>query len=214
MIVEVDAPEIPIMDGSASPFIYLLLDAGIEEQNAPKKFIRIKQKVRVEDGDKWAEFSPYNGFRLNFTIDFNHPAISKNVRNYVLDFSAQAFVQQISRARTFGFMKDIEYLQSQGLALGGSLDNAIVLDDYRILNEDGLRFKDELVRHKMLDAIGDLYMCGYNIIGDFKAYKSGHGLNNKLLRAVLDNQEAWEFVTFEDKQQVPQGYAAPAQILI
>jgi len=213
-LVEVDAPEIPIMDGSASPFIYLLLDAGIEEQNAPKKFIRIKQKVRVEDGDKWAEFSPYNGFRLNFTIDFNHPAISKNVRNYVLDFSAQAFVQQISRARTFGFMKDIEYLQSQGLALGGSLDNAIVLDDYRILNEDGLRFKDELVRHKMLDAIGDLYMCGYNIIGDFKAYKSGHGLNNKLLRAVLDNQEAWEFVTFEDKQQVPQGYAAPAQILI
>uniref|UniRef100_UPI0025F3C61A UDP-3-O-acyl-N-acetylglucosamine deacetylase n=1 Tax=uncultured Aggregatibacter sp. TaxID=470564 RepID=UPI0025F3C61A len=158
--------------------------------------------------------SSYNGFRLNFTIDFNHPAISKNVRNYVLDFSAQAFVQQISRARTFGFMKDIEYLQSQGLALGGSLDNAIVLDDYRILNEDGLRFKDELVRHKMLDAIGDLYMCGYNIIGDFKAYKSGHGLNNKLLRAVLDNQEAWEFVTFEDKQQVPQGYAAPAQILI
>ena len=180
IIIEVDAPEIPIMDGSASPFIYLLLDAGIEEQNAPKKFIRIK----------------------------------KNVRNYVMDFSAQAFVHQISRARTFGFMKDIEYLQSQGLALGGSLDNAIVLDDYRILNEDGLRFRDELVRHKMLDAIGDLYMCGYNIIGDFKAYKSGHGLNNKLLRAVLADQEAWEFVTFEDKKQVPQGYVAPAQVLI
>ena len=190
IIIEVDAPEIPIMDGSASPFIYLLLDAGIEE------------------------FKPYNGFRLDFTIDFNHPAISKNVRNYVMDFSAQAFVHQISRARTFGFMKDIEYLQSQGLALGGSLDNAIVLDDYRILNEDGLRFRDELVRHKMLDAIGDLYMCGYNIIGDFKAYKSGHGLNNKLLRAVLADQEAWEFVTFEDKKQVPQGYVAPAQVLI
>jgi len=191
-----------------------ILDAGIEEQNAPKKFIRIKKNVRVEDGDKWAEFKPYNGFRLDFTIDFNHPAISKNVRNYVMDFSAQAFVHQISRARTFGFMKDIEYLQSQGLALGGSLDNAIVLDDYRILNEDGLRFRDELVRHKMLDAIGDLYMCGYNIIGDFKAYKSGHGLNNKLLRAVLADQEAWEFVTFEDKKQVPQGYVAPAQVLI
>lgn len=177
VIIEVDAPEIPIMDGSASPFIYLLLDAGIEEQNAAKKFIRVKKPIRVEDGDKWAEFKPYNGFRLDFTIDFNHPAIGNNVRNYVMDFSAQAFVQQISRARTFGFMKDIEYLQSQGLALGGSLDNAIVLDDYRILNEDGLRFKDELVRHKMLDAIGDLYMCGYNIIGDFKAYKSGHGLD-------------------------------------
>ena len=145
IIIEVDAPEIPIMDGSASPFIYLLLDAGIEEQNAAKKFIRIKEYVRVEDGDKWAEFKPYNGFRLNFTIDFDHPAIGKNVRNYDMEFSAQAFVHQISRARTFGFMKDIEYLQSQGLALGGSLDNAIVLDDYRILNEDGLRFKDELV---------------------------------------------------------------------
>lgn len=214
VIIEVDAPEIPIMDGSASPFIYLLLDAGIEEQNALKKFIRIKEKVRVEDGDKWAEFSPYNGYRLDFTIDFEHPAIGKDVRNYVMDFSAQAFVQQISRARTFGFMKDIEYLQSQGLALGGSLDNAIVLDDYRILNEDGLRFKDELVRHKMLDAIGDLYMAGYNIIGDFKAYKSGHGLNNKLLRAVLDNQSAWEFVTFEDKQDIPQGYLAPAKVFI
>lgn len=187
---------------------------GIEEQNAAKKFIRIKQYVRVEDGDKWAEFKPYNGFRLDFTIDFDHPAIGKDVRNYEMNFSAQAFVHQISRARTFGFMKDIEYLQSQGLVLGGSLDNAIVLDDYRILNEDGLRFKDELVRHKMLDAIGDLYMAGYNIIGDFKAYKSGHGLNNKLLRAVLANQEAWEFVTFEDKAQVPQGYVAPVQVLI
>ena len=215
IIIEVDAPEIPIMDGSSSPFIYLLLDAGIEEQNAPKKFIRVKQPVRVEDGDKWAEFKPYNqGFRLDFTIDFEHPAIGKDVRHYQMDFSAQAFVQQISRARTFGFMKDIEYLQSQGLALGGSLDNAIVLDNYRILNEDGLRFKDELVRHKMLDAIGDLYMAGYNIIGNFKAYKSGHGLNNKLLRALLANQDAWEFVTFEDKDQVPQGYVAPSQVLI
>ena len=214
IIIEVNAPEIPIMDGSASPFVYLLLDAGIEEQEAAKKFIRVKRKIRVEEGDKWAELSPYNGFRLDFTIDFNHPAINKKVSEYRLDFSAQNFVHQISRARTFAFMKDIEYLQSQGLALGGSLDNAIVLDNYRVLNEDGLRFKDELVRHKMLDAIGDLFMCGYNIIGDFKAYKSGHGLNNKLLRALLENQQAWEFVTFEDKEKVPQGYIAPSQVLI
>lgn len=214
IIIEVDAPEIPIMDGSASPFVYLLLDAGIEEQNVAKKFLRIKKSIRVEDGDKWAEFKPYNGFRLEFTIDFKHPAISKDVCNYAIDFSAQAFVQKISRARTFGFMKDIEYLQSQGLALGGSLDNAIVLDNYRILNEDGLRFNDELVRHKMLDAIGDLYMLGHNIIGEFTAYKSGHGLNNKLLRALLKEQDAWEWVTFEDKVDIPAGYISPVQVFI
>ncbi|MGQ0285759.1 UDP-3-O-acyl-N-acetylglucosamine deacetylase [Pasteurellaceae bacterium 22721_9_1] len=214
LIIEVDAPEIPIMDGSASPFVYLLLDAGIEEQNASKKFIRVKQKIRVEDGDKWAEIAPYDGFRLNFTIDFNHPAITKNLSYYSLEFSAQNFVHQISRARTFAFMKDIEYLQSQGLALGGSLDNAIVLDNYRVLNEDGLRFNNELVRHKMLDSIGDLFMCGYNLIGEFSAYKSGHGLNNKLLRALLENQSSWEFVTFEDKQTVPQSYMATQQVLI
>lgn len=214
VIVEVDAPEIPIMDGSASPFIYLLLDAGIEEQNAAKKFIRVKQKIRVEDGDKWAELSPYHGFRLNFMIDFKHPVITKELSNYTLDFSAQNFIHQVSRARTFAFMKDIEYLQSQGLALGGSLDNAIVLDDYRVLNESGLRFKDELVRHKLLDAVGDLFMCGYNIIGDFRAYKSGHGLNNKLLRALLENQSAWEFVTFEDKEEVPQSYTVAAEVFI
>lgn len=215
LIVEVDAPEIPIMDGSSSPFIYLLLDAGIEEQDAPKKFIRIKESVRVEEGDKWAEFKPYNhGLKLDFTIDFTHPMITKAVRNYKMEFSAQHFIQQLSRARTFTFMKDVEYLQSIGLALGGSLDNAIVLDEYRILNEEGLRFKDELVRHKMLDAVGDLFMCGYNILGDFKAYKSGHGLNNKLLRAVLANENAWEFVTFEDKAEVPQGYQVTEQVLI
>ena len=215
LIVEVDAPEIPIMDGSSSPFIYLLLDAGIEEQDAPKKFIRIKENVRVEEGDKWAEFKPYNhGLKLDFTIDFTHPMITKEVRNYKMEFSAQHFIQQLSRARTFTFMKDVEYLQSIGLALGGSLDNAIVLDEYRILNEEGLRFKDELVRHKMLDAVGDLFMCGYNILGDFKAYKSGHGLNNKLLRAVLANANAWEFVTFEDKAEVPQGYQVTEQVFI
>lgn len=215
VIVEVDAPEIPIMDGSASPFIYLLLDVGIEEQNALKKFIRIKETVRVEENDKWAEFKPYhNGLKLDFTIDFNHPMINKDVRHYQMEFSAQNFVQQLSRARTFTFMKDVEYLQSIGLALGGSLDNAIVFDEFRVLNEDGLRFKDELVRHKMLDAVGDLFMCGYNILGDFTAYKSGHGLNNKLLRAVLANQNAWEFVTFDDKAIVPQGYQAQEQIFI
>lgn len=215
LIVEVDAPEIPIMDGSSSPFIYLLLDAGIEEQNAPKKFIRIKESIKVEEGDKWAAFKPYaQGLKLDFTIDFSHPMISLEVRHYAMTFSAQNFIQQLSRARTFTFMKDVEYLQSIGLALGGSLDNAIVLDEFRILNEDGLRFKDELVRHKMLDAVGDLFMCGYNILGDFSAYKSGHGLNNKLLRAVLANQNAWEFVTFEQKHQVPEGYLATGEVLI
>ncbi|CAK8744057.1 UDP-3-O-acyl-N-acetylglucosamine deacetylase [Sodalis praecaptivus] len=165
IIVEVDAPEIPIMDGSASPFVYLLLDAGIEELNCAKKFLRLKQAVRVEDGDKWAELAPYNGFTLDFTIDFKHPAIDASSQRYFLNFSAESFVRQISRARTFGFMRDIEYLQSRGLALGGSFDCAIVVDDYRVLNEDGLRFEDEFVRHKMLDAIGDLFMCGHNIIG-------------------------------------------------
>ncbi|MCK3654658.1 UDP-3-O-[3-hydroxymyristoyl] N-acetylglucosamine deacetylase [Pasteurellaceae bacterium Macca] len=215
VIVEVDAPEIPIMDGSSSPFIYLLLDAGIEEQDAPKKFIRIKESVRVEEGDKWAEIKPYaHGLKLDFTIDFSHPMIPNSVRNYKMAFSAQDFIQKLSRARTFTFMKDVEYLQSIGLALGGSLDNAIVLDEYRILNEEGLRFKDELVRHKMLDAIGDIFMCGYNILGDFSAYKSGHGLNNKLLRAVLASENAWEFVTFEDKAQAPQGYRMTEQVFI
>lgn len=215
LIVEVDAPEIPIMDGSASPFIYLFADAGIEEQNAAKKFIRIKEAVRVEEDDKWAEIKPYNqGLKLDFTIDFNHPMISKDVRHFQMELSAENFIQKISRARTFTFMKDVEYLQSIGLALGGSLDNAIVLDDYRILNEEGLRYKDELVKHKMLDAIGDLFMCGYNILGEFTAYKSGHGVNNKLLRAILANENAWEFVTFEDKEQAPQGYRIGEQVFI
>jgi UDP-3-O-[3-hydroxymyristoyl] N-acetylglucosamine deacetylase len=213
IIVEVDAPEIPIMDGSASPFIYLLLDAGIEELNVAKKFVRLKKPVRVEDGDKWAELSPYNGFSLDFTIDFKHPAIDSSSQRYKMDFSAEAFIRQISRARTFGFMRDIEYLQSQGLCLGGSFDCAIVVDDYRVLNEDGLRFEDEFVRHKMLDAIGDLYMCGHNIIGAFTAYKSGHALNNKLLQAVLAEQEAWEFVTFDRDVDVPMAFKAPVTVL-
>ncbi len=212
-IIEVNAPEIPIMDGSASPFIYLLQSAGIETLNTPKRFLRIKKPVRIEDGDKWAELVPYNGFRLDFAIEFNHPAIESDQQRLVLDFSSQSFVKNISRARTFGFMRDIEYLQSQNLCLGGSFDNAIVLDDYRILNDDGLRFDNELVTHKVLDAIGDLYMCGHNIIGEMRAYKSGHALNNKLLRAVLADQEAYEWSTFEDEQQVPVTFAQPGMVL-
>ncbi|AKJ41430.1 UDP-3-O-acyl-N-acetylglucosamine deacetylase [Pragia fontium] len=213
IIIEVDAPEIPIMDGSAAPFVYLLLDGGIEELSAPKQFLRITQPVRVEDGDKWAELTPHNGFSLDFTIDFNHPAIDSGSQRYRMDFSADAFVRQISRARTFGFMRDIEYLQSKGLCLGGSFDCAIVVDDYRVLNEDGLRFQDEFVRHKMLDAIGDLFMCGHNIIGAFTAFKSGHALNNKLLQAVLAKQEAWEYVTFEDEAEMPLAFKTSRTVL-
>ncbi|EFL92651.1 UDP-3-O-acyl-N-acetylglucosamine deacetylase [Candidatus Regiella insecticola LSR1] len=213
IIIEVDAPEVPIMDGSASPFVFLLLDSGIKELNTAKKFLRLKETVRVEEGDKWAELSPFNGFHLDFTIDFNHPAIDASTQSYTLDFSADSFVQQISRARTFGFMRNIEHLQSRGLCLGGSFDCAIVVDDYRVLNEDGLRFGDEFVRHKMLDAIGDLFMCGHNIIGAFTAFKSGHALNNKLLQAVLAKQQAYEYVTFQDKAELPLAFEMPSTLL-
>jgi len=212
-IVEVDAPEVPIMDGSASPFVFLLQQAGIEVQNVPKKFIRVKQPVRFEDGDKWAELVPYHGFRMDFEIDFNHPVIDSDEQRLLFDFSSQSFVKDISRARTFGFMRDIENLQSRNLCLGGSFDCAIVLDDYRILNEDGLRFSNEFVTHKVLDAIGDLYMSGHAIIGEFRAYKSGHGLNNQLLRALLANQEAWEWATFEDEVGSPVAFAEPNMVL-
>lgn len=213
IMVEVDAPEIPIMDGSAAPFVYLLMDAGIEQLNSAKKFIRIKHVVRVEDGDKWAEVKPYNGFSLDFTIDFNHPAIDASAQHYYMDLSAEGFMRNISRARTFGFLRDIEHLQSRGLCLGGSFDCAIVVDDYRVLNEDGLRFQDEFVRHKMLDAIGDLFMCGHNLIGAFSAFKSGHALNNKLLQAVMRKQEAWEWATFEDETELPLAFAAPNVVM-
>ncbi|MDP5254551.1 MULTISPECIES: UDP-3-O-acyl-N-acetylglucosamine deacetylase [unclassified Vibrio] len=213
IIVEVDAPEIPIMDGSASPFVFLLQQAGIEEQSAAKRFIRIKKPVRFEDGDKWAEFVPFNGFRMDFEIDFNHPAIESNEQRLKFDFSSQSFIRDVSRARTFGFMKDIEYLQSQNLCLGGSFDCAIVLDDYRILNEEGLRFDNEFVTHKLLDAVGDLYMCGHAILGEFRAFKSGHGLNNQLLRAVLADQEAWEWATFEQEEKSPVTFAAPNLVM-
>lgn len=210
LIIEVDSHEIPIMDGSSHPFVYLLQSAGIEEQNAAKKFIKIKQPVRVEDGDKWAELTPHQGFRIDFAIDFNHPAIANTVQQLSIDFSSNNFIKEISRARTFGFMKDIEMLRANNLALGGSFDNAVVLDEFRILNTEGLRYDDEFVKHKVLDAIGDLYMGGHTILGHLHAFKSGHALNNQLLRAVLQHQEAWEFVTFEDDAEMaPIAFSTP-----
>ena len=209
LVVEVDAAEIPIMDGSANPFVYLLLEAGVSEQKLAKKFIKIKKTVRVEDGDKWAEFKPHHGFRLDFAIDFDHPVISETKQRMKLDFSAAGFIKDISRARTFGFLQDIEYLRANNLALGGSFDNAVVLDEFRVLNQDGLRYDDEFIKHKILDAIGDLYMAGYSILGEFKAYKTGHALNNQLLNAVLANQENWEFVTFDKPAEMPISYLAP-----
>ncbi|MEO7251053.1 MAG: UDP-3-O-acyl-N-acetylglucosamine deacetylase [Arenimonas sp.] len=214
--VDLSTAEVPIMDGSAGPFVFLLQSAGIEEQNKAKRFIRIKSPVKVEDGDKWARFEPFEGFKVGFTIDFNHPMFQKSVSSAEIDFSTTSFVKEVSRARTFGFMKDIEYLRERNLALGGSMDNAIVLDDYRVLNDDGLRYEDEFVKHKILDAIGDLYLLGHSLIGAFYGYKSGHALNNKLLRALLAEQSAWEYVTFEDEQAAsaaPISFAHPAQAL-
>ncbi|MCK5790312.1 MULTISPECIES: UDP-3-O-acyl-N-acetylglucosamine deacetylase [unclassified Ketobacter] len=207
--VDLSAPEVPIMDGSAGPFVFLLQSAGIEEQNALKQFIRIKRKVQVKDGDKTATFLPFNGFKVGFTIDFDHPVIKNRSQHIALDFSSTSFVREVSRARTFGFMRDIEYLRERNLALGGSVENAIVVDDYRILNEDGLRYDDEFVRHKVLDAIGDLYQLGKSLIGEFQGYKSGHALNNMLLRELLVQEDAWEIVTFDDEKVAPISYARP-----
>lgn len=195
--VDLTAAEVPIMDGSASPFIFLIQSAGIEEQPAAKKFIRIRKPVLVEEGDKWVRFEPYEGFRLDFSIDFAHPVFDKSSQRASVDFSTTSYIKEVARARTFGFMQDVEYLRSQGLALGGSLDNAVVMDEYRVLNSDGLRYEDEFVRHKVLDAIGDLYLLGHPLIGAFSGHKSGHALNNKLLRHLMADGEAWEFVTFE-----------------
>ncbi|MBJ7551824.1 UDP-3-O-acyl-N-acetylglucosamine deacetylase [Marinomonas ostreistagni] len=200
--VELSSSEVPLMDGSASPFVFLLQSAGIEEQEAAKKFIRIKKPIRVDDGDKYASLEPFNGFRLSFTIDFQHPAIDEEVQFTSVDFSTTTFVKEISRARTFGFMKDIEYFKNNNLARGANMENAVVLDDYRVLNDEGLRYRDELVRHKVLDAIGDLYLLGHSVIGEYKAFKSGHGLNNKLLLELLQNEEAWEYVTFEEDESL------------
>ena len=205
-VVELTAPEVPIMDGSSSPFVFLIQSAGIVEQDAPKKFIRILREVTVKDGDKYASFRPYNGYKINFTIDFNHPAFTSETLNASVDFSSTSFVKEVSRARTFGFMHEIEYLRSIGLARGGSLDNAIVVDQQQILNQDGLRYKDEFVKHKILDAIGDLYQLGYSLIGEFVAYKSGHGLNNAVLRALLADEEAWDMVSFDAAEDAPIDY--------
>jgi len=207
--IDLSAPEVPIMDGSAAPFVFLLQSAGIAEQSAPKKLIRIKKPVRVEDQGMWAEFKPHNGYRVNLKIDFDHPVFKKHSQTASVDFSTMSFVKQVSRARTFGFLRDIEALRARNLTLGGTLDNAIVLDEYRVLNEDGLRYEDEFVRHKILDVIGDLYLAGHSLLGEFTGYKSGHGLNNQLVRTLLDDASAWEVVTFEDKQDAPISFSSP-----
>ena len=204
--VEVTAPEVPIMDGSAGPFVFLLQSAGIEEQDVFKRFIRVKKSVLVEDGDKWARFDPFEGFKVNFEIEFDHPIFKRRLQRATMDFSTTSFLKEISRARTFGFMRDLETLRAHNLALGGTLDNAIVLDDVGVMNEDGLRYEDEFVKHKILDAIGDLYLLGHSLIGEFSGHKSGHGLNNRLLRALLADREAWEEVVFEDASQAPISY--------
>ncbi|RFA30329.1 UDP-3-O-[3-hydroxymyristoyl] N-acetylglucosamine deacetylase [Alkalilimnicola ehrlichii] len=207
--VDVSAPEVPIMDGSAGPFVFLIRSAGIEEQAAAKKFIRIKRPIKVEDGDKWVRFDPFDGFKVGFTIEFDHPAFKNVDQQAVVDFSSTSFVKEVSRARTFGFMRDFEWMRERQLALGGSLDNAIVVDDFRILNEDGLRYRDEFVKHKILDAIGDLYLLGHSLIGAFSGHKSGHALNNRLLLALLAEQDAWEEVTFEDEEAAPIAFDQP-----
>ncbi|MBE0488774.1 MAG: UDP-3-O-acyl-N-acetylglucosamine deacetylase [Halomonas sp.] len=209
--VDLSAAEVPIMDGSAGPFVFLIQSAGISEQNAPKKFIRIRREIMVRDGDKEATFRPHQGFKVAFSIDFDHPVFEEQSQTAMVDFSTTSFVKEVSRARTFGFMRDLEYLRSNNLALGGSLDNAIVVDDYRIVNEGGLRYDDEFVKHKVLDAIGDLYQLGHSLIGEFRGVKSGHALNNQLCRALLAQPEAFEIVTFEgEAATAPISYAAPA----
>jgi UDP-3-O-[3-hydroxymyristoyl] N-acetylglucosamine deacetylase len=204
--VDLSAAEVPIMDGSAGPFVFLIQSAGLEEQNRPKKFIRIKRAIAVEDGDKWARFEPFDGFKVSFAIEFDHPFFHQRSKHAEIDFSTTSFVKEVSRARTFGFMRDVEILREQNLALGGSLDNAIVVDDYRVLNEDGLRYEDEFVKHKILDAIGDLYLLGHSLIGAFHGYKSGHELNNRLLRKILADTQAWDLVTFCGDDSAPISY--------
>jgi UDP-3-O-[3-hydroxymyristoyl] N-acetylglucosamine deacetylase len=210
-IIDVTAPEVPIMDGSAGPFVFLIQSAGIIEQDAPKKFIRIKKLVEVSQEDKTASFKPFDGFKVTFTIHFDHPAFKERNKEVTVDFSSTSFVKEVSRARTFGFMHEFEYLRSQGLARGASMDNAIAVDDSQVLNQDGLRYEDEFVKHKVLDAIGDLYLLGNSLIGEFNAFKSGHALNNMLLRELLAQKDAWEVVTFEDNEQdAPISYSKPA----
>jgi len=207
--IDLSADEVPIMDGSAGPFVFLIQSAGVEEQNAPKRFMRIKEKIRVEDSDKWAMFEPFEGFKVGFTIEFDHPMFHEDNCKAEIDFSTTSYVKEVSRARTFGFMREVELLRENNLALGGSLDNAVVVDDYRILNEDGLRYEDECVKHKILDAIGDLYLLGHSLIGSFTGFKSGHALNNRLLRELLDRESAWELVSFEDEVDLPISFMQP-----
>lgn len=207
--IDLSSDEVPIMDGSAGPFVFLIQSAGVEEQNAAKQFMRIKERVRVEDGDKWAMFEPFEGFKVGFTIEFDHPMFHEGNCKAEIDFSTTSYVKEVSRARTFGFMRDVELLRENNLALGGTLDNAIVVDDYRILNEDGLRFEDECVKHKILDAIGDLYLLGHSLIGSFTGFKSGHALNNRLLRELLAKESAWELVSFEDEVDLPISFMQP-----
>lgn len=209
--VEVTAPEVPIMDGSASPFVFLLQSAGIKEQNAPKKFIRIKKMVRVEEQDKWACLQPFEGFKVSLELDYKHPLLQSGIQKATLDFSSTSYVKEVSRARTFGFMSDYEWLRANNLALGGSLDNAVVLDEYKIINEDGLRYQDEFVKHKILDAVGDLSLLGRSLIGEFSGFKSGHALNNALLRSLLAEQSAWEEVTFT-QEEAPIAYQNPQMV--
>ena len=209
--VDVSAPEVPIMDGSAGPFVFLIQSAGIVEQNAAKRFIRIKRSIKVQEDDKWAQFDPFEGFKVGFEIAFDHPVFNSRKQQAEVDFSTTSFVKEVSRARTFGFMRDIEALRERELALGGSLDNAVVVDDFRVLNDDGLRYEDEFVKHKILDAIGDLYLLGHSLIGAFNGYKSGHALNNRLLCALIADETAWEEVTFEDIDEAPILYMQPIQ---
>jgi len=203
--VDIDAPELPIMDGSASPFVLLIQQAGIEEQPAPKRFLRVKRKVEVREGDKWARLEPHEGFKLLFSIEFKHPVIERSTQSVAVDFAETSYLKEIARARTFGFMHEVEDLHEKGLARGGGLENAVVLDEFRVLNADGLRFADEFIRHKLLDAVGDLYLLGRPLLGAFSAHKSGHGLNNKLARALLADRTAFEIVTFEHADRIPAG---------
>lgn len=209
LYIELSAAEVPIMDGSSGPFVFLLQSAGIVEQNAPKRFMRILKTVEVRDGDKVARFEPYNGFRLGFTVEFDHPAIPASRSRAVVEFSTENYIKEVSRARTFGFMRDLEYMRERNLGLGGSMDNAIVLDEFRVLNDDGLRYADEFVRHKILDAVGDLYLAGHPILGAYEGFKSGHALNNKLVRALLAEQSAWEEVSFARDEPVPVVFGVP-----
>jgi UDP-3-O-[3-hydroxymyristoyl] N-acetylglucosamine deacetylase len=205
--VDLDGPEVPIMDGSAGPFVLLLQQAGLEQQAAPKKFLKVKKTIEVREGDKWARLEPYDGFRLSFSIEFRHPVIERSTQSVTLDFAETSYLKEIARARTFGFMQDLEDLRDNSLALGGGLDNAVVLDEYRVLNADGLRFADEFIRHKLLDANGDLYLLGKPLLGAFTAHKSGHALNNKLLRALLADSSALQTVSFERPEEAPAGVA-------